>query len=160
MSVSVRYLGRKGAILFLVGLVWVARGLLLPITDGPYPANSGLPHLFVLSFEARQGLWIATGALAIGGALLWWPRFERWAFGAAALGPLLMMTSYLWGFGVWVYGNLAGTSVGYASGLGEATVWAMVIGILLLVGGWPEARVTVPVLPVTQPVTGEGQDAP
>jgi hypothetical protein len=122
-------LGRRGAVLMLLGVVWLLIGA-FQILQPPPPANrAGLYLLTLLApYEWWGGVWIAASLAAVTAA----PRMASDTYGFVAL----MVPPWLW-----TLVNLAGWALGQAPrGWAAAMVYAALASMIMVVAGWPEPR--------------------
>lgn len=114
-------MGRRGAILLGLGIIWIGRAaavLLAP--DSPKYA------LLSSWTEPRAAAWAATGIVAI--ICAWLPQGrDRSGFLGLYLMPLYRFLAYL-------VGGLAGEPRGWVGAL----AWAGVMYLIVVIAGWPE----------------------
>ena len=132
-----RRLGFRGLALAMFGTIWISIGISIPFNPDRI---HGLIHTY-LPVWFRVGIWVATGLLAILGAVRpglgekHWPgRTERpptaeiVGFGALAFAPTERALSFVWGLfwhpnGAWFLGFV---------------VWLLLALLVLLLSRWPE----------------------
>lgn len=120
--------GRRGAVLLLIGAAWVAQGVAL--LAGAW-APIALPTLHALApVEVRAAAWIVPGVVAVAAGLR--REHDRWGFVAAVVVPVFMAAS--WGLAL-----LTGqTGADLARAAVSAYTWGTVAALLIVVSGWPE----------------------
>src|SRR4051812_36799177 len=127
-----RNLGRRGALLLTLGLVWVLTGLATfgtpAIPDADWAWFEDLPTW------PRALLWISTGLVAI--VFAGYPKSHSDAPGFAALYivPFLKLLSFLTGWFVSLLPDQEGFSRGFLSGM----IYGVVLIILVICAGWKE----------------------
>lgn len=121
-------IGRRGAFLGLVGVMWSLYGYGLmraPLTD-----SRGLTLLIRLCPLPRWGLvWLIAGGVAVVAALSTRRRWDEIGYVAVLVPPMLWGLAYLtawWPMQV------------YPRGWATAAVWGMVSTAVMIVAGWPE----------------------
>lgn len=125
-----RRLGFRGRFLLLVGLAYLAQGVVTLETWGIAPHDYAPPWL-------RATLWAGSGFIAI--VTAWRPVRETNPIGWLALyvPPAAWSSSYAVG---WV-GHLApqlGIPYAYESGAANALVWGLVVAVVMVCADWPE----------------------
>lgn len=93
----VRHVGNRGAVLGLLGLIWIVLG-----TTTATPQRAVLLHQH-LPLWAGVLLWSVPGSLAVVATV--WRRIDATAWGLLIAGPVVWLTSYGWG---WVTGTFPG----------------------------------------------------
>lgn len=129
------FLGRRGAVLVIIGLVWIMQGIGIVVAgDPPTPTDAALLHLQI-PIVIRVLLWAVTGTIAICGALLNRPNWEGMGFMALVAMPLERALSYGWSWLVYV-----GTwgDIGYGRSWVGAISWAAVVVLIVTIAGWRE----------------------
>lgn len=134
-----KLLGRRGAILALLGSTWVIQGAGVAIGSwSPIPPPviyDGLP------IWAQSGMWLVAGVVALAAARSRHPRDDSFGFKAAILPVAAMVAMWVVSI-VWML--LAGWPV--TSMLGAvmaAWIWSAVAMLILTVAGWVETPVNV-----------------
>lgn len=128
-------LGRRGAVLLILGIIWVMQGVAIPVAgDPPTPQDAWLLHTEI-PVVLRVALWVATGAVAIVGATVQRPRWERWGYMALVLMPLERALSYLWSYIVFA---VSWGDIGYGRGWVGASIWAASFVLIVTIAGWRE----------------------
>lgn len=128
--------GRRGAVLILLGLTWITLGLGIIYEPAAYVRE--LFHLRTYP-PARVLLWIGTGAVAILCALH--RRTRDYGFPLLYLMPTFRLVSYA-----------VGWAAGYSRGWVGMAYYAALVGLIVIVAGWPE-----PPPPPPPPETREGR---
>lgn len=128
------WLGRRGATLVLFGLVWIMVGISVPINDMGSPTSWVLLHQR-LPLVVREALWIGTGIAAILGGTVERPKWEQVGFSALLVAPIIRAGSFAWSWGVSIF-----TDYGYSRGWTDAVTWGVILLVILLLAGWPEAN--------------------
>lgn len=126
---SLRHLGRRGAVLSILGVMWVLVGVnILAVDYRPALALSGSPI-------AQSALWIGTGFVAC--AFAWRPQGQD----AAGFLALYVMVGY----------RCVSYAFEWGSGRGSAVigllVWLAIAALILIIAGWREANGERPGLP-------------
>jgi len=142
-------LGRRGAVLLMLGVIWFFIGI-GTITD-PYGPdgnrNMGLFHE-VLPSWLRAILWMGTALAALSAA--WRPagRRDDWGYMALILMPIIRTASYTW---AWLTNMFGGH--GDPTGWLGAIVWGTVAVLVFTISGWPETPSFI------LPIEGQEPDA-
>lgn len=129
-------LGRRGAFLLLLGLLWCAIGYArlsgLASADGTF--LQGLPNW------ARGSAWLATGLVSA--AYAWAPpRFpDAIGFVALYIMPLITGGAYIVGWLMWIIGDN-----GLPTGWLGAAFWFGFVVVIQIVAGWVEPTPPLPV---------------
>ena len=124
-------LGRRGACLTLLGIIWLCVGVSTALSDGPpdYVMLNGWGHV-------RGALWIATGAVAM--LYAWKPQGRDWpGFVALYLMAGYRFVAYMFGFAQWL--NSEHGEQGSAHGAIGAFTWLIIIVLIVTVAGWRES---------------------
>jgi len=131
-------LGRRGAVLLFLGVIWLFIGI-STITD-PYASgrNHGLFHE-ALPPWLRATLWIGTALLALSSAWRVAGRRDDWGYMGLILMPTVRSMSFLW---AWMIDLLGG--IGDPTGWLGAIVWGTVTILVYTISGWPESPKFVP----------------
>lgn len=134
----VRELGRRGFLLILFGLLWIAFGVGVIVTPQPRFSGPGpeVPILHLLDMPISGALWIVAGILGVTAGLT---RRRTRGHDAAGFNVLLapvmlFLLGYLWSFATWVLTGESGKETAWVS----AVVWLIVCAFILLVAGWPD----------------------
>ena len=124
-------LGRRGACLTLLGIIWVCVGVTTALSEGPdgYLMLNGWEHL-------RGALWIVTGAIAM---IYAWKPQGRDAVGFVALYIMAgyRFVAYMVGFAQWL-GSDHGEQ-GSPRGAVAAFTWVIILVLIVTVAGWRES---------------------
>lgn len=130
---SPRYLGRRGAMLLVFGVLWIIMGA--GTTQTPLDPDSPLVHERFPE-GLRGSLWLATGALAIFYA--WRPPGLRDAVGFVALYamPATRVLSFGWAYLDHLIPWIGGP--GQDDAWRGAVVYAAMIAAVVITAGWPE----------------------
>lgn len=130
------FLGRRGGVLLTIGVAWTLQGVSIGVVGDPaWPDDAALLHLAV-PVPIRISLWVGTGVLAILGATVNRPRWERWGYMALVLMPMERAASFTWAWVTW----LIATDVGYERGWVAALSWAVTVLLIVIISGWEEPR--------------------
>lgn len=125
---TTRGLGRRGAFLLLVGIMWATYGY--GLIHSPLGDQRGLTLLIRLCPLPRWGyVWLIAGTIAVIAALSTRRRWDEVGYVAVLIPPMLWGLAYLtawWPLGV------------YPRGWATAAVWGMVTTAVMIVAGWPE----------------------
>lgn len=134
-----RRLGRRGAVLLILGLLWILQGI--GVYLAPYNANVGSELLVheQLPVWLRVSVWCGTGVVAVAYALRR-ACADTPGFLALVFMPVERAASYGWGFLMYL---VPGVPDGYPRGLVSATVWAGVAALVIIVAGWREPTPTI-----------------
>ncbi len=120
------HIGKRGLVLLMFGGIFVTYGLLLK----DVPQHFALP-LFAWCPMAAQGwAWVVTGAA---GMLMALTNHREWV-GYTALFPMPAL---------WTVGFVAAFLTGHQP-LNGALLWALLVGILIVVADWPEPPAKAP----------------
>lgn len=126
-------IGRKGAILAILGTAWILNGYGLWAGAVARPVDTqGLFHLSLPTW-VRVVLWGGAGLVALSCSLVKPPKLQAIGYGSLLIIPTERALSYLVG---WVIDLTTG--LGYAHGWAGAALWVGVGGILYVIAGWPE----------------------
>lgn len=124
-------IGRRGAGLVLLGVVFLVYGL--SMVTAPPPAIPGAAYLWhreLLPLPALGGLWMLSGLIA----LAWSPAKDKTVgFATLYVMPSILVSSYGWAWLVSLW-----TPYGIARGWATAIVWTAVVGLVALIAGWQE----------------------
>lgn len=131
-----KFWGRRGSVLFLMGLAWILLGLSVLLSGVQLDFDeTGLWHLALPPF-VRAALWFLTGALAVAFSFRRMARWDGLGYGALIFMPLERTASYGWGWFVslpiWPDG------LGYSPGWTGALVWIVVAVLIYTCAGWRE----------------------
>lgn len=123
---------RKAAIFALVGVLWLAMGAVVAITQDPIdPARAIVYEM--MPTPVRVALWLGSGSLAV--VALWVRPLRR--FAPAAL--TVMVVEKVVGYGASALAFLVpGYPPGWAPALASMLSWGVVGGVLYLAAGLPE----------------------
>lgn len=128
--------GRRGAFLLILGIIFILKGeslLILDLTAAEWAAREHAFRLF--DPQAWANLFIAAGILGISSAFVH-TRDRRYsdAIGFAAIqGVAVAWSASLWATALW--GSAAGSTAAARSGLS----WTLVVASVALIAGWSEA---------------------
>lgn len=146
MKISDRF-GYRGTCLIILGTIWILFGISTSIDAQPR-------HELVLHEHLppwlHTGAWIFTGALAVVAGLRGKHRDDTFGMTALMVLPMIRMLSFLASWLVylvlsaWHWYDPAVEVAGYARGWYSASVWALVVTLLVLVAGWPNPRQVLP----------------
>lgn len=123
--------GRRGASLILMGIIWfvIGLGLLLGVATGE---ERDLIHV-KLPYPWRGTLWIASAAIAF------FCAFKRgqdaWGFTALMIMPLVRSLSHLWGSIAYL---ASGGAEGFEYGFLYTALYGGLVGWVYVTGGWSE----------------------
>lgn len=121
-----RQLGRRGAVLSSLGLVWVCYGYAQ--ISAPQPNQSGLRLLLFMPLWAWGMVWIVSGSLAFAAA--WMPgRRDWWGYPALAVVVLPWTLAYMASW--WPLHDNPRGWIG-------ALIWTALVVPVLVVAGWDE----------------------
>lgn len=131
-----KFWGRRGSVLFLMGLAWVLMGVSVLVNSTHLDFDeTGLWHL-ALHPALRAALWFGTGAIAILFSFRRMASLDGLGYGALIFMPLERTASYGWGWfvslPVWPEG------LGYSPGWSAALVWLVVATLIYTCAGWRE----------------------
>lgn len=127
-------MGRKGAILAILGLSWILNGYAIANEVALQPDSAqGLFHL-ALPIWLRVLIWSGTGAVAVLCSGFRPPRYHATGYAVLMFPAAERALSYLAG---WIIELVNGQ--GYPNGWASSIIWFGVVGILLVISGWPEA---------------------
>lgn len=145
-----RALGRRGAVLVMLGGLWVLQGIGIAVS--PRTREPGAEFLFheQLPIWLRFCLWAGTGLIAAWFAFLREPPGrDAPGFIALVIMPLERAASFGVGFALWAYhvaseriAWLPGsdTPIGYPRGLIGTATWLTIAGLIMVVAGWADPR--------------------
>lgn len=135
------WLGRRGWVLLLIGVLWIITAW--AVYQMPYPTwrpralHEYIPHII------REGLWIATGLVAIWAAFLRRPGADRWGYFALIVMPAERVLSWLFSGVITLGGWLPMPTIWLC--VANMTVWLVVALLLMVMAGWREDAVIVKV---------------
>ena len=126
-------IGRRGAILLLLGTLWIVQGLAIATAPG-----SREPGAYTLLHEqlptaVRVTLWCGTGLVAVLFAFRPHPAGDGPGFGALIVQPVVRFGSFFYGA---VAQAIPGGSPGYPRGLIGAATWATIAALVILIARW------------------------
>ncbi len=131
------FLGRRGGVLLILGAAWILQGVSISaLGDRVYSVDAALLHLAIPA-PIRVGAWVGTGVLAVLGATVNRPRWERWGYMALVVMPLERAASFGWSWVVWL---LPPTDNGYERGWVSALTWIVTVLLIIVISGWEEPR--------------------
>jgi len=135
-STPLRWVGRRGAVLILFGLAFVAYGTRVVTEPVDTDTSRALLHLMTPR-GVRAAVWIVVGACATFTPLAtrWTPLRDTTGFVLAYLPPMLTALSFLLG---WLVYLLPLPIPGDPGGFGAAAIWTAFAGVLVICSGWPE----------------------
>lgn len=139
-----RRLSRRGAVLALLGIVFIVIGASTPTAAQP-PRESALFHA-VLPPWLRAAAWLGTGVVALVFAPIRRPGADRFGFTALVVMPVLNTASY---FVAWILYllPLEPGVIGTGRGWSAAAVWMAVTGLVIVCAGWPDPTPRLPAPP-------------
>lgn len=126
-----RQIGRRGAVLLILGLIWIILGLGVLDSGG---ISDELLHER-LSPTLRGAAWIVTGLVAIGYAFRPTGLGDQVGFAALYLMPAVRVASYTT---AWVDSLIPVGGPGYESGWRFAAIHAAIVTAVAITAGWPE----------------------
>lgn len=128
------WLGRRGAVLLLIGTTWLVQGV--GILAGGWQPIPLPPIHDAIPLLARAALWVGAGGLAVLAATRRHPGRDTYGFAAAITVPSTMVALWLADL-VWSVASRApGERI--AGGAVAAYTWATVAMLLLTTAGWAE----------------------
>lgn len=127
--------GRRRAVLFLIGGVWILMGLSILFAE-PSPPVSGLPHTYI-PFYVRFFLWTASGMTAIVSAVISsrGSRAESIGFAALYVMPAERAVSY---FIAWISALDVIPGVGMGRGWIFSLQYLAYVSLIYICAGWFE----------------------
>lgn len=143
-STVMRWLGRRGIVLLLIGISWVVTGTGIAVVPADRFTPPGPPEGPLQFMDGRPwtGLvWIVCGVVAIGAALVR-RRIageDAYGFAALAVSAAMFCIAYLWSFGLYLYEAFGGGPPhGRATAIVGAVVYASAIVFILITAAWPD----------------------
>lgn len=136
--VNRRHIGRRGAVLIVLGVVWTLYGtaLIAGLARAPYPDEAYVWHEQIPP-SVRGLLWIVSGLVAA-----WWassrPPHDRWGFATIIVMPTVVFGSFATSFVVWLF--TPGESPGAGNTVLPALTWLAVCLLIGAIAGWGEPR--------------------
>lgn len=135
-------LGRRGSLLFLIGLSWVGTGttnLLFP-SDRFSSDGDGTDEILQIFDHPYMGfLWIFAGLFATVGALTYrsrrFSRMEVLGWNAILTPALTWLCLSLWSFMTFL---VTEGSEGRGQSAYASIIWVLVSAIIMIIAGWPE----------------------
>ena len=127
-------LGRRGAVLFFLGVTWVFQGISTYFNE-PSPSYALLDGNEFL----RGTAWVITGL----GAMLYAKRpqgFDVWGFISLYIMAAYQIIAYGLGFVLWI---VPGGYDGNPRGIVGVFSWASILILLIAVAGWKENELEV-----------------
>jgi len=146
LVIVLRWLGRRGLILLITGIAWVAIGSIVARDDverfsRPGPGGA----LQFLDDNPWPGVfWMCCGAMAItvGCTRRRFDGEDAWGWAAIVAPVLLWALAYAWSYGLYVYTQYIDTVPDHTSGRPGAgvgfIVYLMITLFLLIVARWPD----------------------
>lgn len=127
-AAAARRLGRRGAILTVVGAGWVHYGV--GVISAPRVGTERATEVLraVAPMHVWGWGWVAAGALALGAAWSGSVRVQGWGFRAAAPPPLVWAGAY----------GTAGVLQDFPAAWQSAGVWLVISGVLAVTAGWAD----------------------
>lgn len=125
-------LGRRGAMLYVLGVMWTLIGIGTVITGTAPSLPDTLLHV-MLPHQVLGGLWVLTGLASIFYA---YRVNDAFGFLALYLVPSFVTFSYLIGWLDFITPGLGGE--GYARGIQSLLIYIIFILIIVICAGWPE----------------------
>lgn len=125
-------LGRRGAMLYLLGVMWTLIGVLTWITGFAPTLPDTLLHVMAGQY-LLGGLWVVTGLTSIYHA---YRVDDALGFLALYLVPSFISFSFLIGWLDFITPGLGGE--GYARGFQSLLIYVVFILIIVICAGWPE----------------------
>ncbi|HPV80172.1 MAG TPA: hypothetical protein PLK64_10250 [Dermatophilaceae bacterium] len=132
MTGPVARFGRRGVALILIGVAWVGFGLTL-LAAPPVPDADAAIFMDYIPAVWQFAAWAFTGMVAVvAGARRPW----QWVgYIAATIMPILRATSFAWSTIMWL---VPGAPEGDSRSVGAGLMWTALIGLVLVVGSWPD----------------------
>ena len=140
----IRRLGNRGAVLFLIGFLWLL--MAWTVAQAPLPSSRPpAPHEEIPA-HLREGLWAVGGLIAIVFAFFKQGR-DKWGFGALMIMPAERALSWL---GAVILHFTAPTAYPpLVLSAGQCLVWLTVCLLIYVIARWEE-RGTVILVPPTR----------
>lgn len=86
----VHHVGNRGAVLAVLGVIWVVMGTVVHTGNKPVLIHERMPLWMTLL------VWSLPGVVAVAAAV--WRRLDASAWGLLFIGPMIRLGSYLWGW--------------------------------------------------------------
>jgi hypothetical protein len=133
-----RALGRRGLMLFMLGVLWVLFGVGIAAVPMSRFAGTGASTM-LLAFLDEQfigAVWIVAGIVAIITAFVRrrYRGHDAVGFNALLAPVVLWMIGYLWSFVTWVVTREDGRPASWIA----VIVWLITCVFILLAAGWPD----------------------
>lgn len=146
MKISDRF-GYRGTCLIILGSIWILFGISTGIDSRPRHELVFHEHL---PTWLRASAWIASGAVGVLAGLRGKHRDDTFGMTALLVMPMVRMMSFTasWliylALSAWHWVDPSVHVAGYSGGWYSASVWALVVTLLVLVAGWPNPRQVLP----------------
>ena len=141
MPSRVKRLGRRGGLLALLALLWIGSAAQV-VAGTSHDPSAAILHERIPT-EIRVGLWVATAAIMLAGALA--GRTRPWAqrvgYGAALIMPAERALGYAWSLAMWA---IPGPPPGAVASLAGLSQWVVVAAIVYVIAGWDEDVIATP----------------
>lgn len=145
--VLARQFGYRGAALIVLGGMWALFGV--SVMFQPVEEHSWVLHEMIPD-PIRAALWAGTGLAAVVYGLRGAHRDDTAGMAALMVMPLVRFASFAFSYIVWA-ATTAGHEVwpsvdvtGYGGGWYSAAVWALIVGLIRVLSGWPNPRRVLP----------------
>jgi hypothetical protein len=125
------FLGRRGAVLLILGIAWVLQGARVAVR--PYSPPEHLHEM--LPGWLRVGMWVVAGGIAVYAAFRRHPGQDTPGFVALMVPLGIRAFSYVWGSFTWLF-----TEQGSAVAALDATLWIVLVVLVVTIAGWAEPR--------------------
>ena len=131
-----KHLGRRGVVLFILGIAWTLIGV-ANVTDPTGFADNSNGHLIHLGIDPRVRLawWAVAGVLAIVYSFVPPRHSDAIGFAALVVPAAIRCASYGWG---WLMYVIPGDDPGDSAGWVGALVWLCILAFIVTVAGWRE----------------------
>lgn len=127
-----RRLGRRGAALALLGVVYVAFGIQIALVPAAPDPTSFYLHTW-LPMPVRVLTWVVPGLLALWAAFRRGPDKDGFGFVGLVVPLVIRIASFAWSFVAFLAG--AGDR---ADGLIRSLLYLALLGLVLIIAGWAE----------------------
>ncbi|UYL87626.1 membrane protein [Arthrobacter phage VResidence] len=128
-----RRLGRRGAALAVLGVIFILVGLDVIISPDPVDVTDRFLLHTLIPHPITAALWIIPGTLALWASTHRGPGPDGFGFNALVIPIILRIVSYLFSFVAFLFG--AGSS---AAGIASALIWTAILALILIIAGWAE----------------------
>lgn len=142
-----RHFGYRGAALIVLGGMWTLFGV--SVLFQPPEGRSWVLHEMIPD-PIRVALWAGTGAVAAFYGVRGAHRDDTIGMAALMVMPLVRFASFAFSYLVWLATNGAHevwptvAVTGYGGGWYSASVWALIVGLVRVLSGWPNPRRVLP----------------